>query len=184
MNSLWSSLPGDVRSTWVKQFFKVAERQMLSLMNGLFIKLCHIVPFFSQKIPFDIWILSEKCKWKVPFYLKYIENMCGSWLASQFSPPIPSPPTQKWWTCVIRWTPIVNILPYDGQDTHLMMATHHKLPAIWQGRENSVIFILKMVELHHKVYNSFNQSINESFTFRGFCIKHLGDNQIIKKRKF
>ena len=36
-----------------------------------------------------IWILSEKWKWKFLFYLKYKENMCGSWLASQFTPPIP-----------------------------------------------------------------------------------------------
>ena len=31
---------------------------------------------------------------KFLFYLKYKENMCGSWFASQFTPPIPPPTNQ------------------------------------------------------------------------------------------
>ena len=39
-------------------------------------------------------------------------------------------------------------------------------------KTNSVVFILKMMELHHNVYNSFYRPVNETFTFEGFCIKH------------
>ena len=35
-----------------------------------------------------------------------------------------------------------------------------------------ITFILKIVELHHNVYNSYNQLIDETFTFGRFCIKH------------
>ena len=44
------------------------------------------------------------------------------------------------------------------------MKTHHMRALI--------TFILKIVELHHNVYNSYNQLIDETFTFGRFCIKH------------
>ena len=62
-------------------FFYIAPREE----TRLFTKLCHFVPFFKKFLL--IWILSEKWKSKVPFYLKYKENMCGSSFASQFIPP-------------------------------------------------------------------------------------------------
>ena len=58
---------------------------------------------------------------------------------------------------------------YDGlasYDGHPSLTSYHMMGKTQlTKRQDSVIFIQKMVELHHK---SRNQLINETFTFRGF----------------
>ena len=90
---------GNILTTEIQKIEGSIERAIISNSNQgnltgqsktnkatsrLFTKPCRFVPFFSQKVPF-VWILSEK--WKVPFYLKYKENMCGLWFASQLNVP-------------------------------------------------------------------------------------------------
>ena len=53
---------------------------------GLCTKLCHFVPFSKSSFWNRSYLKNENEKFL--FYLKYKENMCSSWFASQFSPPI------------------------------------------------------------------------------------------------
>ena len=63
----------------------------------LFTKLCHFVPFFKKFLL--IWILSEKWKWKVPFFIWNIKKTCAARGSLRSSPhpslPPPTNPTQK-----------------------------------------------------------------------------------------
>ena len=64
----------------------VTTNHRFSTNLRLFTKRCNFVPFFFSKSSFWYgWKLSEKWKWKIPFFSeRYKENMRGSWFVSQF----------------------------------------------------------------------------------------------------
>ena len=61
-------------------------------LNGYLPNFAILFLFSKSSFWYGFYLKNENEKFL--FYLKYKENMCGSWFASQFTPPIPPPTNQ------------------------------------------------------------------------------------------
>ena len=80
-------------STSINHAMSNGHRKVLVEQCGAIYQTLPFCSFFSKSsFWYGFYLTNENEEFL--FYLKYKENMCGSWFASQFTPPIPPPTNQ------------------------------------------------------------------------------------------